>query len=448
VAEQVWVQTNRNVLDFLRHVDPRQQHIVRYEDLVHQPTETTDGICAFLGIPTDAAVLRPYDSGRMTDGVHRRSRAIGDPNFLSHDRIDVDLADAWQKITLPRPLGPAAQQLAATLGYPLPQPGSPAPAAGHRPVTGRPDSSAIPARESFAPTRGLRLCVTAWGPQDGPTIVCLHGILDHGPAWDDVAVLLAARGYQIIAPDQRGHGRSQHAPAGAYQLLDYVADLDALVNELSQRAGDSAQPVMLVGHSMGAAVAATFASLRPDRVSGLVLVEGLMPGEPPEDEVANLLSSRLRYLVSTPSHTVLPDIAAAAQRLQQATPTLPADRAQRTAARITRPCQGGVCWSWDPALLTRADLTYDALSLTPHRYRTLLTRITAPVTFVYGNADHPQLAQLRTTLPQAAVQVLPGGHHLHVEAPAALADTIACSAARAGVVPNGRQTDKSCRMTG
>jgi pimeloyl-ACP methyl ester carboxylesterase len=448
VAEQVWVQTNQNMLDFLQHVDPRRQHIVRYEDLVRQPKETTDGICAFLGIPTDAAVLRPYDSGRMTDGVHRQSRAIGDPNFLSHDRIDADLAGAWQEITLPRPLGPAAQQLAARLGYPLPQPAGPAPTDGHLPA-GRPQPAdnrphpapAAPARESFVSTRGLRLCVTAWGPHDGPAIVCLHGILDHGPAWEDVALPLAARGYQVIAPDQRGHGRSEHAPAGGYQLLDYVADLDALVGELGRRTGDPARPVMLVGHSMGAAVAATFASLRPHRVSGLVLVEGLMPSEPSEDDVANLVSSRLQYLVSTPRHTVLPDITAAAERLQKAMPMLPADRARRMAARITRPCQDGVSWSWDPALLTRADLTYDTLSLTPTRYRTLLTRITAPVTLVYGKTDDPQLAQLRATLSHATAEVLPGGHNLHVEAPAALADTIARSAARAGILPNGRHID-------
>lgn len=444
VAEQVWVQTNQNMLDFLSHVDQRRQHTVRYEDLVRAPKETTDAICAFLNIPPDPAVLRPYDGARMTDGVHARSRAIGDPNFLNHDRIEADLADVWQQISLPRPLGATARQLAATLGYALPEVASPMPA--DRPAA--PDShrqlasprlgpGAVPAaREFFVSARGLRLCVNAWGPQDGPAIICLHGILDHGMAWEDVATPLAARGYQVIAPDQRGHGSSGHAATGAYQLLDYVADLDALLDELGNRMAPPTGPVMLVGHSMGAAVAATFASLRPERVAALVLVEGLTPAEPAEEDFPHLLSSRLQYLVSTPTHAVLPDATAAAHRLRQAMPSLSADRAQRMATRITRPCDDGVCWTWDAALLTRADLTYDTLSVTPARYRALLAQITAPTTLVHGRAGHQQLVALQAALPQASAEILSGGHNLHIDAPDALADTISRSATRAGMTPH------------
>jgi acyl transferase domain-containing protein/alpha-beta hydrolase superfamily lysophospholipase/acyl carrier protein len=445
VAEQVWTQTNQNLLHFLQQLDPGRGHLLRYEDLVHQPAETTAAICAFLGVCPDPAVLQPYAGARMTDGVHDRSRTIGDPNFLDHDHIDADLADAWKDITLPHPLGPDVRRLAARLGYPLPEPAGPAPAGGqpavHQPdrPARPPDDTPAPAREVTVSARGLRLRVNAWGPPDGPVIVCLHGILDHGMAWEDVAAPLAARGYQVIAPDQRGHGCSEHAAAGAYQLLDYVADLDAVISGLDNQMPIT-QPVMLVGHSMGAAVAATFASLRPDRARGLVLVEGLVPGEPPEDDLARLLTSRLDYLVSTPTHPVLPDTTVAAQRLRQATPTLSADRAQRMAARITRPCGDGVRWSWDPALLTRADLTYDALSVTPARYRALLGRITAPVTLIYGRPDHPHLAQLRAALPHATPVVVPGGHNLHLEAPGALADAIARGAARAGVTPIPRPT--------
>ncbi len=434
VAEQVWVQTNQNMVEFLRQVDPRRQHTIRYEDLVRRPEDSIDHICAFLGIATDSAVLRPYDGARMTDGVHGRSRSIGDPNFLTHDRIEADLADAWREVSLPGPLGPAAQELAARFDYPLTEPAGRAPT---RPAgDGRSRAAAPPgppeARESSATVRGLRLSVNTWGPEGGPALVCLHGILDHGMAWEDVAIPLAALGYRVIAPDQRGHGCSAHAPAGTYQLLDYVADLDALLDgPLAERT----EPVMLVGHSMGAAVAATFASLRPERVSGLVLVEGLVPGEAAEDDFASQLASRLDYLVSVPTHAVLPDTSSAADRLRQATPSLAADLAQRMAVRITQTCDGGVCWRWDAALLTRADLTYDSLSLTPARFQTLLSRITAPVTLVYGRSDHPQLAQLREILPRATAEVLPGGHNLHVDAPTALADTIARSAARAGVVP-------------
>jgi acyl transferase domain-containing protein/pimeloyl-ACP methyl ester carboxylesterase/acyl carrier protein len=462
VAEQVWVQTNQNMRDFLRHVDPGRQRVVRFEDLVRRPAETASDICAFLGIPADPAVLWPYEGERMTDGVHGQSLAIGDPNFLSHDRIEPDLADAWKTITLPHPLGPAARQLATALGYALPGLSSPEPEperagildarlvagagiqagvhAGHQANGLRPGLAAarradIAAREYSATAHGLRLSVTELGPADGPVIVGLHGILDHAMTWEDVAMPLAARGYRFIAPDQRGHGCSAHAAAGAYHLLNYVADLDALLNDPAGQIVSPEQPIVLVGHSMGAAVAATFVSLRPHRVSALTLIEGLMPGEASADEFTHMLESRLQYLTSTPSHAVLADTATAGQRLRQAMPSLSPERAYRMAGRITRPCADGVCWKWDPALLTRADLSYDTLSITPARYRALLARIIIPVTLVYADAGNPHLAQLRAALPQATTEVLPGGHNLQLDAPGALAEIIARSAAPAGIAP-------------
>jgi acyl transferase domain-containing protein/pimeloyl-ACP methyl ester carboxylesterase/acyl carrier protein len=425
VAEQVWSQTNQNLLEFLRQVDPERQHFIRFEDLVRQPEETASDICAFLGIPADPAVLRPYEGERMTDGVHGQSLAIGDPNFLNHDRIEPELADTWKTITLPRPLAPAARDLAAAFGYTLPGLSSPV----H-------DRAQSPRREYAVTAHGLRLCVTEWGPADGPAIVGLHGILDHSMTWEDVAIPLAAQGYRFIAPDQRGHGCSAHAAAGAYHLLNYVADLDALLNDPASHIVAPAEPVVLVGHSMGAAVAATYASLRPGRVGALALIEGLMPGEPSDDEFARMLESRLQYLTSTPEHAVLADTTAAGQRLQQAMPSLSPERAYRMAERITQPCGGGVCWTWDPALLTRADLSYDTLSITPARYRALLARITIPVTLVYADAANPHLAQLRAALPQATTEVLPGGHNLQLDAPQALAGIIARSAAQASIAPS------------
>ena len=450
VAEQVWTQTNQNMLGFLRHIDPERQHFVRFEDLVRQPEQTAGDICAFLGIPADPAVLRPYEGERMTDGVHGQSLAIGDPNFLHHDRIEPELADAWQTITLPRPLAPAARDLAAAFGYTLPGLSSPVhehpldssdvgasgQASGDRPGPAATQRAQSPAREYSVTAHGLRLCVTEWGPADGPAIVGLHGILDHSMTWEDVAIPLAAQGYRFIAPDQRGHGCSAHAAAGAYHLLNYVADLDALLNNPASHIVSPAEPVVLAGHSMGAAVAATYASLRPGRVSSLVLIEGLMPAEPSDDEFARMLESRLQYLTSTPQHAVLADTTAAGQRLQQAMPSLSPERAYRMAERITHPCAGGVCWTWDPALLTRADLSYDTLSITPARYRALLARITIPVTLIYADAANPHLAQLRAALPQATTEALPGGHNLQLDAPQALARIIARSAGPASIAPS------------
>jgi pimeloyl-ACP methyl ester carboxylesterase len=127
-------------------------------------------------------------------------------------------------------------------------------------------------REEEILLRGRKYCLCHWGPENGPQVLCLHGILEHGAAWDGVATTLADQGYHVIAPDLRGHGRSAHAgPDGGYQLLDFLSDLDSLTATLGT------QPFVLVGHSMGAVLGAILSSLRPERVQRLMLIEPVCP---------------------------------------------------------------------------------------------------------------------------------------------------------------------------
>jgi acyl carrier protein len=119
-AEQVWATINHNVSHFLKRIEPARQHRVRYEQLVAQPRQVMEDVCAFLGIPFDEAVLKPYEDDRMTDGVHKASLPIGDRGFLKHDKIDPTLGEAWQMIQPPRELGEFSKRIAADLGYELP----------------------------------------------------------------------------------------------------------------------------------------------------------------------------------------------------------------------------------------------------------------------------------------------------------------------------------------
>jgi acyl transferase domain-containing protein/SAM-dependent methyltransferase/aryl carrier-like protein/dienelactone hydrolase len=335
-----------------------------------------------------------------------------------------------------------------------------------------------PRRERFVDVRGLQLCLCEWGPEDGSpgrmqvaaslragergirhdarmqvaaspragerglrhdarmqvaaspragerglrhdAVLCVHGILEQGASWEDVASSLVARGYCVIAPDLRGHGRSGHAESSsAYHLLDFVADLDQLSAALGGRP-------LLVGHSMGAVLAALLAAARPGRFRGLVLVEKPLPTTGNPEEAAEHLSAQLDYMTAPPAHPVFPDLADAARSLVRATPALSDERAQALAARITEPCSGGLRWSWDARLRTRAGITLPGLELS--RYLTLLSRLRLPVRLVYGDSSgllrEGQLGALLDAMPQAEQTVLPGGHNLHLEAPAALARLI------------------------
>src|SRR3954471_1363642 len=112
--------------------------------------------------------------------------------------------------------------------------------------------------------RGLSLRLRERGA--GPLCTLIHGWLDHAGSFDRLAPLLPGR---TVAVDQRGHGDSSWAGAGAfYHFVEYLADLDGLLREL-QLPG----PVRLVGHSMGGAVSLLYAAARPELVAHVTLLD-------------------------------------------------------------------------------------------------------------------------------------------------------------------------------
>ncbi|MCX7670848.1 MAG: alpha/beta hydrolase [Anaerolineae bacterium] len=96
-----------------------------------------------------------------------------------------------------------------------------------------------------------------------PSLVLLHGITDSGLCWPRVVNALADE-YDMILPDARGHGLSDK-PATGYAPQDHAADVAGLIRGLQLE-----RPV-LIGHSMGASVAATVAALYPDLPAGVIL---------------------------------------------------------------------------------------------------------------------------------------------------------------------------------
>ncbi len=127
------------------------------------------------------------------------------------------------------------------------------------------------ARHLTAPVRGGLLAVTRW-PGDGPPVVALHGITANSLAF--AALADALPGVDLYAPDLRGRAGSAELP-GPYGLGAHVEDTVALLDRLGL-----AQAV-LVGHSMGAFVAALAAARHPDRFPRVVLVDGGLGFPPP-----------------------------------------------------------------------------------------------------------------------------------------------------------------------
>jgi pimeloyl-ACP methyl ester carboxylesterase len=176
----------------------------------------------------------------------------------------------------------------------------------------------------------VRLATLRWGRADArPSALLLHGLTSAGGTWWQVASALAAAGWSVTAPDLRGHGGSPRTLS--YRLGDYAADVLALTPHgghadalAAVRDGDAPGPVeggvadvaaadlfvavggrgttervaeatpawdLVVGHSLGGAVATVAAEARPGWTRALLLVDPVlaMPDEQHDAVVADLL---------------------------------------------------------------------------------------------------------------------------------------------------------------
>lgn len=145
---------------------------------------------------------------------------------------------------------------------------------------------------------GGALTVTRWGAADALPVLALHGITANGHSFARVAAELPD-GLALLAPDLRGRARSAHLP-GPYGLGAHVADLVAVLDAAG------VDRTVVVGHSMGAFVACLAAVRHPDRVAGLLLVDGGygLPVPPGTDIEAVLgpAMARLRMTFEGPDH--------------------------------------------------------------------------------------------------------------------------------------------------
>ena len=116
---------------------------------------------------------------------------------------------------------------------------------------------------TFTAIDGAELAYTDSGSRGALALLFVHGWQGAGAVWSLITERLAAR-HRTIAIDLRGFGASNAAP-GPYRVETFSDDLSALVASLDL------DPLVVVGHSMGAAVAQRFAIDRPDAVEGLVL---------------------------------------------------------------------------------------------------------------------------------------------------------------------------------
>src|SRR5262245_33275887 len=274
-------------------------------------------------------------------------------------------------------------------------------------------------RESDVAVRGMSLRVRERGPKEGPACVLLHGWLDHRGSFDLLAPLLPGR---TIAVDQRGHGDSSWAGAGAfYHFVEYVGDLDVLVREMQLPT-----PLRLVGHSMGGAISLLYAAARPDLVAHLTLLDAA-PMRIGPGEVSDRLAGWLDDLAKPRGRRPVASIDDALHRMLRGNPDL-----TPTAAGLLvhgavgpDPARGGaLAWKWDPLLRARSPHPY-----TQEVLQALLPSVRAPVLLLRAERgrlpDEQKLKSWLSPVPSLSIETVPGvSHHLHIDRPELVAERI------------------------
>jgi pimeloyl-ACP methyl ester carboxylesterase len=131
---------------------------------------------------------------------------------------------------------------------------------------------------------GLRMHVLEAGfeTRGRPCLLLLHGFPELAFSWRKVMPVLAAAGYHVIAPDQRGYGRTTGWDAdydgdlASFRLTNLVRDALGLVSAFGYRAVDA-----VIGHDFGSSVAAWCALVRPDVFRSVVMMSAPFAGPPP-----------------------------------------------------------------------------------------------------------------------------------------------------------------------
>lgn len=268
-----------------------------------------------------------------------------------------------------------------------------------------------------------RIAALRCGDAGAPRVLALHGWLDNAASFVPLAPHLP--GIDLVAVDLPGHGRSVHLPPGAdYSFAGTVHTVLDIADALGW------ETFALLGHSMGAGIASLVAAACPRRIARLVAIEALGAlAEVPErtvermrDAVAATRALRGKRL------RVFPDVDAAVRARMQAG-VLPGSGLDEPIARLLverglAAVDGGHAWSSDPRL-TLPTMT----RMTEPQVRDLVAGIECPTRVVHADPAQPYLPdalrrERAALLPQGELVVLPGGHHLHMEQPAAVAAAI------------------------
>ena len=255
----------------------------------------------------------------------------------------------------------------------------------------------------------------AWGqtlagwfkPGEGVPVLALHGWLDNANSFLSLAQHLDN---PVLALDFAGHGYSDHRPPdAATHYVDHVRDVLAVADDMQW------PEFVLLGHSMGAGVACLFAGTFPERVTRLVLLEGLGPPSTDGDQAPETLRKAISDMHALPDKRkpVYASFEDAVQARTSGFGGLDEDSCRRLCQRGLEQVPGGWTWRAD----SRLRLT-SSLRLTEQQVEGFLRAIRVPTLLVTadgGMGGNGMFDHRQEWVSQMRVEQIPGRHHVHME---------------------------------
>lgn len=247
-----------------------------------------------------------------------------------------------------------------------------------------------------------------WSRPGAPKVLCLHGWLDNAASFVPLSSFL--KDFDLLALDFAGHGFSSHrSDTSRYYFSDNIFDVDAVLDVLEW------DQCHIIGHSMGAGVASSFAAAMPERVSRLVLLDAVGIYTIPADQTARQLRSSMLSVRKSRSFLRPYESIEEAMLARQKNASLSDEAARLLCQRALEHTGDYYQWRTDPRLNWRSPhLLCDAQALD------LLAAIRSPALVMTSPAVSDFLGEDMLQKRLAAIadcRHIPndGNHHFHME---------------------------------
>jgi len=255
----------------------------------------------------------------------------------------------------------------------------------------------------------ITLQAQVWGEPGQTPVLALHGWLDNSASFERLAEQL--NNVHLVALDLAGHGQSDHrTPGTPYNIWEDVADIFAVADQLGWKT------FSLMGHSRGAIISTLSAGTFPDRIGGLMLIDGVLPMFIKASDAPSQLAQSINEtrLFSQKQLRVFESLESACNARRRGRFRLSQDAASRLTARGVKTVDGGLSWSSDSRLMAAS-----AFKLTREHGLAFCRAIKAKAAMVVAVNDSSfaqhYLDLIEDVYPLLPVEKIEGTHHLHME---------------------------------